>query len=94
MYVWGNNTENELMTKIKKPVLPFTINAYISSAIQVESKGNRHFYVDGEGKAFQLEQEKLQAVKLGKNQISQIITSYNFTHFLSTSGQLFSMGKN
>ena len=82
------------MTKIKKPVLPFTINAYVPNAIEVESKGKLHFYADGEGKAFQLKEEKMQLLKLGKTQVSQIITSYNFTHFLSASGQLFSMGKN
>ena len=82
------------MTKLKKPVLPFTINAYVSNAIDVESKGKLHFYVDGEGRSFQQKEEKLQLLKLGKTQISQIITSYNFTHFLSVSGQLFSMGKN
>lgn len=68
----------------------------MTSAKDVQARGPNRFYVDYEGKAYQKNgPEGPKLIQLGpKVQVAYIVASYSFTHFLTSTGHLYSMGSN
>jgi hypothetical protein len=71
-------------------------NVVVRNARDVEVRGELSYYVDMEGKVYR----KVVGAKLkplpfpSKIHISLVVSSFSFTHFLTVSGQLYSLGCN
>ena len=95
MYEWGDNKNGELFSKDQSPLITFSATSKLNNLTDIEVKGLNRFYADYEGQSFQKNLNKIEKVYFGlKVHVSQIISSYSFTHFLSSAGQIYSMGEN